>query len=525
MTPGATQPIARWPARWILSVRSALDVPRLVIAVLAVITAGLCVRGALRGGPSLGPDAYEHLRFAEILVREGRLAEPTESTQWWNPPVFHLLAGGVQGLVDLVGGRAQEAVSAFALRETVGRTWPLLGLVGLVFVVGVDTQRRQTRLAGVSLLILVGAWISARLLAYGADERWEGAIFFTAIQTGLLVVVAAAVGRQVFRDSHWLPVAVAAGVVATPMVPRYGAVFHPELQATLLTSVGLLAVAVAHRRGWPRSLGVPAGAAFAAAALTRPSTLVAGMAVGVVVLLAGRKTSLGFLAVMTGVVLLLCGPWWVRQTALYGTPVPTNYEAYAQAKNLPKGQPLRFYVDVPSPDLVIRPFFPSFNGQFASQMYADLWSDYYGAQHNGFSPPPATEVRVFLSTQSVLGIVPTLLGLAGLVILGGQALRSMWRRRPTTTLEVFLAGGLLTSAVALAVYLPFVIKWQFPLDNSIKATYLMFVVLPFVVGAVAAAGRLWNRGRWWRRLLGVWAPLYGMSYVGFLATSWPVASP
>jgi hypothetical protein len=235
-----------------------------------------------------------------------------------------------------------------------------------------------------------------------------------------------------------------------------------------------------------------------------------------VVILAGRRRALPFLAAGAATLVLAAGPWWGWQAHVYGNPLQSNLNRYL----IPGGQPRSFYASAPLRALVVHPYRPDFAGQLWPQFHADLWSDWFGGQHGYWGKAPGSATRVFLSSQSVLGLLATPLALGGLLAFGGagvaRVLRGSRDRR-----DVAFAAFLVLAAVTWAAFLVQLIRFPQQGGDPIKSSYMLYLAPVFAVSGLAAARWLWARGRGWRPLLAAWAALYAVSYLGFLATSWP----
>ena len=144
------------------------------------------------------------------------------------------------------------------------------------------------------------------------------------------------------------------------------------------------------------------------------------------------------------------------------------------------------------------PVTPEFRNELIPHLYADWWGDW--ALTWDTQPPPAPgqllEEGVLGARvrQDVVGIVPTLLALAGLVAL---TLLAASRRS--------LAIGLLPlSAIALgAAYLLFAVRFPSTDGDTIKATYLLALLPVAAVGAAFVVDAALPRGRGWSIALGI----------------------
>ena len=339
-------------------------------------------------------------------------------------------------------------------------------------------------------------WLAVQL--HRATGSWRSGQALSAFWAAGLVLIAWLLARELWprRPTFW---AAAAGLTAgVPIVVRLGTMFHPEAQTAFFAGLAVLLGVRAERRGWPWPDGAAVGAALGLAALTRQTAAAVALGLALGVALAGRRRAARFGAAAAAALLLVAGPWWGYQASRFGNPLESNLNRYI----LPDGQPRSFYVSAPLQDIVVHPYRPAFAGQLWPQFHADLWSDWFGGQHEYWAEPARGATRLFVSSQSVLGLVFSVVALAGLFLLP---------RRPVLLAVV---------AVSWAAFVVQLIRFPQAGGDPIKASYLLYLAPVFAAAAVAAAGKLWARGSAWRAGLAAWAALYALSYAGFLATSW-----
>ncbi|HEV8250898.1 MAG TPA: glycosyltransferase family 39 protein [Gaiellaceae bacterium] len=339
-------------------------------------------------------------------------------------------------------------------------------------------------------------WLAVQL--HRATGTWKAAQALSAFWAAGLVLVAWLLARELWPRRPALWAAAAAVTAGVPIVIRLGTMFHPEAQFAFFAALAVFLVVRAEGLGWPWPYGLAAGAALGVAALTRQTAAAVALALAMGVALTGGRRALRFGAAGLVTLAIVAGPWWGYQGARFGNPLESNLNRYI----LPGGQPRWFYVSAPVEDLVVHPYRPAFAGQLWPQFHADLWSDWFGGQHDFWSRSPATATRAFLSSQSVLGFAFSVVALAGLLMLP---------RRPVLL------------SVVVVSWLAFVVQLvRFPQagGDPIKASYLLYLAPVFAAAAAAAGARLWARSRNWRALIVGWSVLYALSYAGFLATSW-----
>jgi hypothetical protein len=379
--------------------------------------------------PYKGVDAAAHIAYASGLVPGGRL--PHHVGEYYTPPGYYALAGGAAWVARQLGVNAYSA-----LRVAVALNVPLLlGTVLLAFAIASEL------------------WPGRRRIALGA----------------------------------------AAFVALLPVCVESEAMFHPEMLSLFLTT---LALWLCVRAFSSARYAVALGAALGAAQLVRAFTL---WTVGAVVLalLAGRR----WRALVVAVVLAAAipSPWYVHQWLTYhGQPTfpqpPTRQArgAGGAPKPLYERRPLGFYIDPGLPELVSAPYRPHFLNLALPTTYAGIWGDYFGfwawtARTSGAGGPRATvppplSARRRLVIQSLLGLVPTLLALAGALALAASSLR-----RPRQ-----LAIGVLP-LVGLLGFLYFTVGYPTPDGDVIKASYMLTTAPGWAIGFGYALDRLGGR--------------------------------
>jgi 4-amino-4-deoxy-L-arabinose transferase-like glycosyltransferase len=314
-------------------------------------------------------------------------------------------------------------------------------------------------------------------------------------------------------ERPWVAAVAVAATAAIPIVLRLGVMLHPESQAAALLGLALLLFVRASRRGWPLWSGAGVGVALGLAALTRQTAAIVIVAVAAVAVCA---RALRFAAVAAVALALVAGPWWGYQAVRYGNPLQSNLNRRGYV--LHGGLPRSYYVSAPVRDLVVHPYRPRFANQLLPQFYADLWSDWFGGQHDAWEHP-SRAARIFASTQSVTAFPLTLFSLAALFALGVPALRRVVHRRGGE-LDVALATF---AVVVVASWIAFVVQvTRFPQigGDPIKSSYLLYLAPVFAVVTVVAGEPLCERGRVWRFGLAGAAAVYAASYIGFVATSY-----
>jgi hypothetical protein len=273
--------------------------------------------------------------------------------------------------------------------------------------------------------------------------------------------------RELFPGRPWTQLGALAFFCFLPVVLRVGAMFHPEPLSMLLTAVALLlATRMLGRRDYRWQLAVATGIALGFGQLVRAFSLWTFAAVVIAFAAARAWRPLAVVVLVTAVV---ASPWYIRQTVRYGDPVfdrPTRHEAIWDRR------PARFYVGLGSPQVFTDPFRPHFLNEAIPTTYSEVWGDYFGVWR-GNRP-----------TQSFLGLLPTLLAVAGWLLLLGRSLRAPPR----------LAAALLPG-LGLLGYLYFTVSYPTPDGDVLKASYMLTTAPAWALAFGYALDRLPGRAR------------------------------
>ena len=391
------------------------------LALLAAL-ALVSVWNALHYPPGLGYDAIDHIAYAEGL-RAGD-GFPDGIGEYYTPPGFYTLAAGAMEVGDRIG---------------------------------MGDPRRAAQLLNA-------------LLAFA---------------TGLLLL---ALARELFPGRRLLHVAALGFFVCSAVLLKAAAMFHPEtLDLFLSTLALLLAARMIVRDDYRLATAAPLGLALGAGQLVRAFSLWT-FAVCLLALAAAalgdpgrRRKIIGAAAITVAATAVVAGPWYAYQARSYTNPI---FDRPQVAKPLWERRPVEFYVGPGLPEVITQPFRPAFQNRFWPQLYAEWWGDWFGVyawQAAKGDPGPGT--RRELVAQSVVGLLPTGLAVAGWLLLLWGAARRL-RRSP----ERLLVALLPLAGIAGMLY--FTVSYPTPDGDVIKATYMLTTLPAWALAFGAAAERL-----------------------------------
>jgi 4-amino-4-deoxy-L-arabinose transferase-like glycosyltransferase len=382
-----------------------------VVAGVLACYGGLGVWNLSRFPWSRSYDAAASDLYVQTLAHSHRLPGPLDTDVWHNPPLFYLVAGAVGRVGRLAGVEPHHIVQYLSLA------------------------------CGLATLGL--AYATARLLF--PRSAW--------IQLGTLLVAA-----------------------ATPVLMRGSLMYHPEPLATALSAAGVYAAARAVARRPTAIAGAAAGLVLGLSNLTRTWALAETAAVAVVLgyvwFTERSPDTRRFLVVLLTVWAVCSVPWYVTETVRFGDPLAFSRPNPAEWKG--RGRPLEFFTALDAHAVFTNPYKPTYRNVLVPVVYTDWWGDYSRYFHVPASMTNAPRVlpakyRRPLVLQSIVGLLPTLLALAGALALGRQLVR-----RRSAALAIVLGAG---ASVAVS-FVAFLV--QFPkLDgDNIKALYILDLVVP-----------------------------------------------
>jgi 4-amino-4-deoxy-L-arabinose transferase-like glycosyltransferase len=466
-----------------------------------------------RLGDSVSYDSVAFKEYAQTLRETGNLPTRDENYEYSLPPGYPLLGAYADSVVDAVSfdaGRPLGSLPRWLRRGA----WAALSAFALLALTLSERRRSGWRLAGLLAAVVSGAWAGAYAVSYLHEHAWAAKALLTFGITGGVIVVAALLAREAWPERTCAPALAAAATALLPAVLRIGLVFHPDPLFALLASSSVLLVLRARRDRWAPSRGVAVGIAIGCSALVRQSAPIVVVAVGAIVLLLGRREAARFGVVALAATVVVAGPWWGYQTSRYGNPIESNLERPGYMLDR---QPLSFFVSFPLPELVTRPYRESFKNELLPKFHAELWSDWFGANHDWLSSSRAD--RVLATSQSVLGFGGDALVLGGLVGAGIPALRRAVRNPLVGRGDAVLAALTTLFLLGWAAYIVTLVRFPQVDGDPIQAHYLLFLAPAAGVFAVCAGRWGWMRSRATRFTLVAWLALYAVSFAAVIVTS------
>jgi hypothetical protein len=305
-----------------------------------------------------GYDAASHKEYGDFLIDHLRLPHENETPEYYSPPLYYAIAGGL--------------------------TW--LG-----------------REAGLGE-------------PHKVAQLWNVPV---AVCTVLLVI---AVARVLAPERRWLAPAAAGFVTLSPVFTRTASMINPEPTDLLVSVLCLYLAArifVGRRYGLGAAIGL--GVALGAGEMIRQFSLwtlaVVVLAFGAALWArAGeRRALLRALATALAACIVVAGPWYGYRAANYSNAI---FDRPHVDKPLWERRPASFYLDPGLPDVFSKPYRQHMANLAWPQTYTDIWGDWYGVfawRRANAVPPPAT--NAWLVAQNVVGLVPTALALVGWLVL------------------------------------------------------------------------------------------------------------
>jgi hypothetical protein len=145
-----------------------------------------------------------------------------------------------------------------------------------------------------------------------------------------------------------------------------------------------------------------------------------------------------------------------------------------------------FYTAPDAAALFSHPYRPSYGNQFLPTAYSELWGDYFGYWSWALGTPPSKAVERELVQQSGIGLLPTILGIAGWLGLLVASVRERLRRPELVALVVL-------PAVAFLGFFYYALAQPSFDGDTIKASYMLVAAPAWALAFAWAADSLRRR--------------------------------
>jgi hypothetical protein len=397
--------------------------PERITLGVGVFAGLIALWNALAYPAGAGYDAISHQQYADFLIHHHRLPVRSDTGEYYSPPLYYALAG-------------------------------------------------------------VATWIG-RQLGFGGPYKL-GQLLNVPMVVGAVLLVAA-LARLVWPERRWNAPGAAAYMTLSPVLMRGAAMFHPEptdLFASVLCAYLAARILLQRRYGLRAALGL--GVALGAAQLVRQFELytLAVVALAWLVALwartADRRVLLRSGLVALAACVVVAGPWYGYRAVHYANPV---FDRPHQATQLFERRPARFYTDLAVGTVFTKPYRPHFENLAWPETYADLWGDWYGAFNWSLEKQgkPSQAHVDWLVAQNVVGILPTLIAIAGWLALLVTGLRRLSPGR--------LLVGLMPLA-ALGGYFYFAIAYPTPDGDVLKPVFMLSALWAWALCFAWAAAKL-----------------------------------
>ena len=401
----------------------------IAMSCLFVLIAFVGIWNAARYPVILGYDAHEHMTYADQLIHQGTIPSSTQGGEFYAPPGYYAVAGAA----TWVGGKLG-----------LGDPHQAAQYLNVPFV-----------LATAFLLLVL-----ARLLFPRRPVIWVAALGFFAF---------------------------------LPVVAKTAAMFHPET-LNMLVSTGALTLAVwmLVRRRFELRFFLLLGLLLGAGQLIRASSLFTFGAVAIAFLAAltnsrlRQRMPLKKIGLAIVAAILITSPWYARQILNYHEQgallQPGSLHSILHPHYAGEGPRPPFF-GIATNDILNRPVRPYYLNQALSETYTEIWGDWTGNfAWSGYSAGPWPKALTVLQDQSKIGILPTLLALAGwlgmvalvvarrveripflpvvllpLLAVGGYLVRSYDNMTPDG--DLFKASYILTTAPVWALAFGLAFSW------------------------------------------------------------------
>jgi hypothetical protein len=380
---------------------------RLTIALSLVVIVFVGAWNAANYPVALGYDAQPNAAYIHILFDQHHIPRPDQSGEANQPPAYYFLAG-------------------------------IAARLGNEFTSWNDTSNTP-----------------------GFPEAsYRGAQIFNVLLVFLTALCVLWLARVVAPDRPWVRAASVGFFAFLPVVSKLEAMLHPENLNLLCSAAAIASLTDMYvNRRFRTRLLVVFGLAIGVGLATRLSMVFIVLALLAGTVIAARERAIRALfpwrklAVLVGAIAMLAVPW-VAYRGIVQHSGPLNHTGrLLDAALHPQHHLLADkvtshaqYFDF-SPHVFTVPWRSNFKNQAASQTYVDIWGDWFANfAWSPYAATPSNGAQRILKDQSYIGVVPTLLAVAGWLGLVYVALRRRRALAPLAMVPLFAVGGYLYRA-------------------------------------------------------------------------------
>jgi 4-amino-4-deoxy-L-arabinose transferase-like glycosyltransferase len=353
---------------------------------------------------SLGYDAQPNAAYIHFLFDEHHIPTPDQSGESNQPPAYYVIAG--------IAARLGNELTSW--KDTSG--YPGFP----------EASYRGAQILNVLLVFLTALCVLWLARVVAPDRPW---------------VWAASVGFFAFL----------------PVVSKLEAMLHPENLNLLCSAAAVASLTDMYvNRRFRTRLLVVFGLAIGVGLATRLSMVFIVLALLIGTAVAVREPSIRTLfpwrkvAVLVGAIAVLALPWVAYRGIVQHSGPLNETSRLLDAALHPQSHVLAdrgtshaefFYF---SPHVFTEPWRSNFKNQAASETYVDIWGDWFASfAWSPYDAKPSKAAQAILKDQSYIGVVPTLLALAGWFGLLYVALRRRRELAPLALVPLFAVGGYL----------------------------------------------------------------------------------
>jgi hypothetical protein len=308
-------------------------------------------------------------------------------------------------------------------------------------------------------------WLEARpFTAQLPEASYRGAQILNVVLVFLTALCVLWLARVIAPDRPWVWAASVGFFAFLPVVSKVEAMLHPE-NLNMLCSAAAIA-ALTHmlvRRRFSRFPLIVLAVAVGLGLATRLSMIFIVVALGLGTLYAASDASIrriipwrkvGAVVAVVGVIAL---PWATYRAVVQHSGPLNGTSRLIQSALHPRQHLLSDWMTTHadffhlSSGVFTSPWRSNFKNEALPETYVEMWGDWLGNfAWSSYDPSPSAPVQHVLEDQSYIGVLPTLLAIAGWLALVGRAARRNRALAPLALVPLLTVGGYLyRSYVAL----------------------------------------------------------------------------